>query len=165
VIKSCGAARKVIAPLAQRCTSRLKALISKDGAAASAHPQKAPPITLLSHHTPEPPALPASSAMRVIKDGRAGLLDQLGWSAQQGVVGDGIVRRLLANHEAELAEHQRLLTQDGLTMETLELRLSALFPPLPEPEPEPAPPPAPRRQRVYPVLGDMLSDRPKSRPH
>ena len=100
--------------------------------------------------------------MRDILDGRVGLVEQLGWSGERGVVPDGLPRRLLTNHEAELAEHQRLLADDRLALDAGSRRLAGLFPKPPEPAP---PHPKPRRRRVYSPISDMLAERPRARPH
>jgi hypothetical protein len=101
-----------------------------------------------------------SPAMEDILSERPMILKQIGWSAEQGMVPDGAPLRLRASHEAELAEHQRLLIEDKHALRAGLNRLAALFPVPPAPEPEALPPP---RSRKFPPLGDLLAQRPNQR--
>jgi hypothetical protein len=165
-IKTTGALRKAVSCMRDGI-ARLKEATSLSSAGDTQAPvatsprQTSPIISQFGHQT-DYADLPQSPAMREILAGRVDLLEQVGWSAQQGVVGDGLPRRLQANHEAELAEHCRLLTQDKLTLQAGQRLLAGMFPKPPEPEPTPAPP---RRQRSYPPLTDLLAARPKARPN
>ena len=107
-----------------------------------------------------PTALPVSATMRSILAERLTVWEKIGWAAEQGMVPDGPLRRLLANHQAELKEHRRLLAEDRHALQAGLRRLAALFPVPPAPEPKPA---EPSRSRDFSPLGDLLAQRPKGR--
>jgi len=137
---------------------RFKLKASADGGsiAAPAHakentvasPQWDVPLT--------PSSLPVSPEMQRIYDERGVYISNIGWSAARSVVGDGPVHHLLANHEAELTEHKRLLGVDTLALANGRKHLAGLFP-LPE-----AAPPEPPRVKYYPTIDDLYGMRPGS---
>ena len=100
----------------------------------------------LSDTVPNDDAMPIErTPMQIIMDRREGLEAQAEASARRGYIGEGLPFSLLENHEDELAERRRLLTelQRGLTAGLL--KLGSLCPLAPEPEPAPLPPPRPRK--------------------
>lgn len=107
-------------------------------------------------------ALNLSPVMTDIMSEREELLGEIAWVAEQGVVLDGLPQQLLASHEAELAEHRRLLAEDHTALQAGLRRLDAAFPAPPPPVPEPPVPPRPRR---FPPLGELLAQRPRRNLH
>lgn len=136
---------------------KFKASASGGGIAARTHakektdasPQWDVPLT--------PSSLPVSPEMQRIYDERGVYISNIGWAAARSVVSEGPVHHLLANHEAELTEHKRLLGVDTLAVSNGMKRLAGLFP-LPE-----AAPPEPPRERYYPTVDDLYGMRPGSR--
>jgi len=116
---------------------------------AAAYPQCDVPLT--------PSSLPVSLEMQRIYDERGVYISNIGWAAARSVVSEGPVHHLLANHEAELTEHKRLLGLDALALSSGMKRLAGLFP-----LPDAAPPPQPR-ERYYPTVDDLYGMRPGSR--
>lgn len=82
--------------------------------------------------------------MQVIMADRDDLKAQIEAAAKCGYVPDGLALSLLANHEDELAERRRLLTEVVHQLQACLRRLAAMAPP-PKPEPEPRPEPRKRR--------------------
>lgn len=158
ILKPCRAGYKAVASLARNRAAKLKGQMSQSGDKEPAAPESDKSSSSGAWHGAEEGSLPLSPAMRDILAERPGILVQIGWMAEQGVVVDGPPLRLRANHEAELAEHRCLLVGDRLTLQAGLLHLEGLFPPLPEPEPQP---PLPPRRRYFPPLGDLLAQRPK----
>lgn len=160
IVGSYRAGRKAARTFVQRSISHLK----RQASPSTTSPQtKATDDAPVSHRLGRPAQKPTqrmSPAMQDILAERLTVLEQIGWSAEQGMVPDGQPRRLLSNHEAELTEHRRLLTEDRLALQAGLRRLAALFPPPAAPEPEP---PVPPRRRDFSPLGDLLAQRRKSR--
>jgi|GEM_PF-6439619 len=90
------------------------------------------------------------------------VIGEIGWAAEQGMVPDGLPWRLLGTHEAELAEHRRLLAEDQAALQAGLRRLDAVFP---APPPLAPAPPVPPRPRHYKPLGELLAQRPKRNLH
>lgn len=113
---------------------RLLAMVSRD---AEGGPSDAVPN---SDPVPSEP-----TPMQIIMDRRVGLEAQIEAAADCGYVRDSLATSLLANHEDELAERRRLLTDLEHQLQASLRRLNALCPAPPEPEPAPIPPPRPRK--------------------
>lgn len=118
----------------KRIIPRLLAMVSRD---VEARPSDAVlhDETLPSEPTP----------MQIIMDRRVRLEAQIEAAADCGYVRDSLATSLLANHEDELAERRRLLTDLEHQLQASLRRLNALCPAPPEPEPAPLPAPRPRQ--------------------
>lgn len=160
IVRSFRTGRKVITPLARSCVGRIKELASQASKTPPETPAADIPASRQFQRRGQPAALPVSTTLQYILAERLATTEQIGWAAEQGMVPDGIPRRLLANHESELTEHRRLLAEDRHALQAGLRRLAALFPLPPAPEPQP---PEPPRRRAFPPLGDLLAQRPKGR--
>jgi hypothetical protein len=109
-----------------------------------------------------PKGVPEQATIVMLHAERSGLLEQITRAATQGIVPDGLPRQLLANHEAERAEHRRLLEEDRQHLCAGLRGLNARYPAPPPPEPQPPVQPKPRS---YPSIGDLLGQRPAGRLH
>lgn len=155
-IRPCHAGYKALAAQVRNRAAKLK---DRAAQAANSETSTRKPLSeglRRSRDVIEELSLPLSPTMQDIVADRPGILTQISWLAEQGMVADGSPLRLLASYEAELAEHRFLLAAELHTFQAGMQHLAALFP-LPTP-PEPVPI-APPRRRHFPPLGDLLAQR------
>jgi len=125
--------------VASRCrsfASWVKSQAVRTGSAARPGPENV-------ERTPVSPSSPLAEVLAA----RPLLHAEIDGAARRGHVADGLVISLLANHEAELAERQRMLIEDEHRLRASLSRLDAICPaPLP---PVAEPPTPPRRRKIH----------------